>query len=257
MARNRKSRASDRELGMDRPITRRDFVQGVAVGSAGLLAAAWLPGCGQREPALPMAAQDRPGYYPPRLNGLRGSHPGSFESAHALRDGHALPKPVELDEQYDLIVVGAGISGLAAAHFYRTTRPNAKILLLDNHDDFGGHAKRNEFELGGRMALMNGGTFMIDSPRPYSAVADGVLKAIGIDAAALAPVIQKQDPDFYDDSSESGVFFDRETFGADHLAVGFRRRPWRECPGRHAAVARGAARRRARSRPVSTITCRA
>ena len=123
MARNRKGGASDRELGMDRPITRRDFVQGAAVGSAGLLAAAWLPGCGQREPSLPIAAQDRPGYYPPSLNGLRGSHPGSFESAHALRDGHALPKPVELDEQYDLIVVGAGISGLAAAHFYRTARP--------------------------------------------------------------------------------------------------------------------------------------
>jgi len=230
MARYRSSGASDRELGMDRAITRRDFVQGVAVGSAGLLAAAWLPGCGQREPALPLAAQDRPGYYPPRLTGLRGSHPGSFENAHALRDGHQMPKPVELDEQYDLIVVGAGISGLAAAHFYRAAQPNAKILLLDNHDDFGGHAKRNEFELGGRMALMNGGTFLIDSPRPYSAVADGVLKAIGIDVAALAPVIQKQDPDFYEfhESTGMGLFFDRETFGADHLAVGFRHRPWRD-----------------------------
>src|SRR6478672_10998155 len=194
MARNRRNGTADRELGMDRAITRRDFVQGVAVGSAGLLAAAWLPGCGQGEPALPAAAQDRAGYYPPRLTGMRGSHPGSFENAHALRDGKALLKPIELDEQYDLVVVGAGMSGLAAAHFYRAAMPTARVLLLDNHDDFGGHAKRNEFDLGGRTQLMNGGTFLIDSPRPYSAVADGVLKAVGIDAAALAAMFSKQDP---------------------------------------------------------------
>ena len=228
MTRRRSGNASDRELGMDRAITRRDFVQGVAVGSAGLLAAGWLPGCSQRGPALPLPAQDRAGYYPPRLTGLRGSHPGSFESAHALRDGKALPKPVELDEQYDLIVVGAGISGLAAAHFYRAQSPRARILLFDNHDDFGGHAKRNEFEIDGQLRLINGGTLLIDSPRPYSAVADGVLKAIGIDAPALAKVIEKQDPNFYDfqGSADNGLFFDRETFGADHLAPGFRHKPW-------------------------------
>jgi spermidine dehydrogenase len=230
MANDRSGDESDRALGMGVSITRRDFVQGAAIGSAGLLAAAWLPGCGQREPALPIAAQDRAGYYPPRLTGMRGSHPGSFESAHALRDGQAMPKPVDLDEQYDLVVVGAGISGLAAAHFYRESAPGARILLLDNHDDFGGHAKRNEFEIANHLHLINGGTLLIDSPRPYSAVADGVLKAIGIDAPALAKVIQAQDPDFYDfaNASRTGVFFDRETFGADHLAAGYRHRPWPE-----------------------------
>jgi spermidine dehydrogenase len=222
--------ASDRELGMDRAITRRDFVQGAAVGSAGLLAAAWLPGCGPAAPGMPPAAQDRPGYYPPSLTGLRGNHPGSFESAHALRDGTLKGEVADLDEDYDLVVVGAGISGLAAAHFFREAQPRSRILLLDNHDDFGGHAKRNEFELDGKLRLLNGGTLLIDSPRPYSAVADGLLKSIGIDVAALAKTIQAQDPDFYrfQDSTRLGLFFDRETFGADHLAVGFRHKPWRE-----------------------------
>jgi spermidine dehydrogenase len=229
MASNRYGDASDRELGMGRPITRRDFVQGAAVGSAGLLAAAWLPGCGQ-QPAVPVAAQDLPAYYPPTMTGMRGSHPGSFENAHALRDGRSPPKPVDLDEKYDLIVVGAGISGLSAAHFYRTAAPNARILLLDNHDDFGGHAKRNEFELNTQLRLMQGGTLLIDSPRPYSAVADGVLKAIGIDAPALAKVIAPQDPDFYNfmHGGRTGLFFDKETFGSDHLAIGYRHKPWPE-----------------------------
>ena len=80
--------------------------------------------------------------------------PGSFENAHALRDGRAMPKPLELDEQYDLVVVGAEYSGLAAAHFYRQAAPNARILLLDNHDDFGGHAERNEFEEDGKLLLI-------------------------------------------------------------------------------------------------------
>jgi spermidine dehydrogenase len=230
MTRTRNGRPSDRELGMDRAITRRDFVQGAAVGSAGLLAAAWLPGCVSNGPALPMAAQDRAGYYPPRLTGLRGSHPGSFENAHALLDGTLKSDPVDLGEELDLVVVGAGISGLAAAHFFRSAQPDARILLLDNHDDFGGHAKRNEFELDGQLRLLNGGTLLIDSPRPYSAAADGVLRAIGIDAPALARVIQAQDPDFYrfGGSAQRGMFFDRETFGADHLAVGYRHKPWSE-----------------------------
>src|SRR6478672_5153134 len=211
MARNRRNGTADRELGMDRAITRRDFVQGVAAGSVGLLATAWLPGCGQREPALPAAAQDRAGYYPPRLTGMRGSHPGSFENAHALRDGKALLKPIELDEQYDLVVVGAGMSGLAAAHFYRAAMPTARVLILDNHDDFGGHARRNEFDLGGRLHLMNGGTLEIDSPHPYAAVPAALLEELGVDVSGLSRRIENRK--FYETRGLlRGVFFDRETF---------------------------------------------
>ncbi len=51
---------------------------------------------------------------------------------------------------YDLVVVGGGASGLSAAYFYRKEHPDARILILDIHDDFGGHAKRNEPRAAGR-----------------------------------------------------------------------------------------------------------
>jgi spermidine dehydrogenase len=153
---------------------------------------------------------------------MRGSHPGSFEAAHALRDGVGVPPGTDTGESYDLVVVGAGISGLAAAQFFRArTSRGARILLLDNHDDFGGHAKRNEFQLGGRMELLNGGTLSIESPRPYSPVAGGLIRELGIDVEALAS--KAAHPQFYDQMGlREAVFFDRETFGTDKLVVGKR-----------------------------------
>ena len=74
---------NDHILGMDRPIERRDFLQGSLIGGAAL-AAGLRPASAGAENAAP---QDQPGYYPPRLTGLRGSHKGSFEAAHSLRDG--------------------------------------------------------------------------------------------------------------------------------------------------------------------------
>ena len=215
--------ARDRDLGMDRPITRRDFLNGVALGAAAAAAprlAAADPLRAALAPASAMAAQDAVGYYPPRLTGMRGSHPGSFESAHALRDGAAISDVTPTNEEYDLIVVGGGISGLAAAHFYRDAAgTGSRILILDNHDDFGGHAKRNEFDLGGRLHLMNGGTLEIDSPRPYGEVAAGLLQTLGIDVAQLARTTEH--PQFYERKGlTTAVFFDRETFGADQLVVG-------------------------------------
>ena len=119
-------------------------------------------------------------------------------------------------------MVGGGISGLAAAHFYRARRPDARILILDNHDDVGGHAKRNEFALAGRLALMNGGTYSIDSPRPYSAIADGLLRTLGVDPVGLTK--KCADEKFYATHGLArGIFFDRETFGADKLVMGAQR----------------------------------
>jgi spermidine dehydrogenase len=149
-----------KSLGMDRRIPRRDFLNGIAVAIGSVGAGPAPAQAGERWP------QDQPGYYPPVLKGLRGSHPGSFESAHNLRGGDFWKNQREIADtggRYNLVVVGAGISGLAAAHFYRSARPDAKILIWDNHDDFGGHAKRNEFHLGGKLHLLNGGTLEIDT----------------------------------------------------------------------------------------------
>ena len=207
---------NDRELGMKCNITRRDFLNGVAV-TAGAAMIPWqLFAAGDTDP------QNSPNYYPPALTGLRGSHPGSFDAAHALRDGtfwDAVGTPQDTGETYDLIIVGGGISGLSAAHFYRKAAgANAKVLILDNHDDFGGHAKRNEFRVGNAFRLGFGGTYSIESPAPYSKEARGLIEELGIDVASYP---KYHDANLYRSLGlRSTVFFDKETFGVDRLVVG-------------------------------------
>src|ERR1700722_260012 len=215
------SEREDRKLGMDRNITRRDFLNGVAVGTGGAVAGSMLPGFAWETFAASLSAQDQPGYYPPALTGLRGSHVGSFEAAHGVRDGNFPAKgaePKATKEDYDLVIVGGGISGLAAAYFWRAKSPGARILILDNHDDFGGHAKRNELRVDGRMLLANGGTWAIESPFAYSKVARGLMDELGIDPESLA---RKCYPRDVYRSLGNGLFFDKQTFGADRLVTNF------------------------------------
>jgi spermidine dehydrogenase len=205
---------NDRDLGMKRNITRRDFLNGVAV-TAGAAMMPWHLFGADND------LEKSPNYYPPALTGLRGSHPGSFDSAHALRDGtfwDAAGTPQDTGENYDLIIVGGGISGLSAAHFYRKAAgANARILILDNHDDFGGHAKRNEFRVGNAFRLGFGGTFSIESPAPYSKEARGLIEELGIEVASYP---KYHDANLYRSLGlHSKIFFDKETFGADRLVV--------------------------------------
>ena len=151
---------------------------------------------------------------------MRGSHPGSFEVAHSIRDGQRFSiDDLPIDETADLIVVGAGISGLAAAWFFRRERPDASILILDNHDDFGGHAKRNEFTVDGRFLLGYGGSESLQSPEAlYPPAAKNLLLALGIDYHRFTEFF---DADLYSSLGLSrGVFFSREAFGEDRLVTG-------------------------------------
>ncbi|MVV46850.1 NAD(P)/FAD-dependent oxidoreductase [Pseudomonas sp. PB120] len=191
-------------------ITRRDFLNGVAVTLA----------AGMTPLQILQAAPDGR-YYPPALNGLRGNHVGSFEIAHQLGgekkvfDTDKLP----ITEDYDLVVVGGGLSGLSAAWFYREKHPKARILILENHDDFGGHAKRNEFSAGGRMIIGYGGSESLQSPNHlYSKEVNGLLKKLGVDIQRFETAFHRQ---FYPDRGLSrGVFFDKENFGEDKLVSG-------------------------------------
>ncbi len=205
--------SKDRLLGMDRPIDRRDFLNGTSVAiGASLLAA-----CAGKTPVMPEMTT-APAPYPPARTGMRGSHPGSFEGAHAAVEGENW-RATNTGEEYDLIIVGAGISGLSAAHIYlRDVDANARILILDNHDDFGGHAKRNEFKVDGKKLIAYGGTMYVTAPHTYPEVSKQVIRELGID--------QFSDRDYRDNSAfstpprQSATFFDKETFGKDHLAIG-------------------------------------
>ena len=211
----------NRQLGMDRDITRRDFLNGTSIAIGGSLLATPLS---QALAALDSStsAQMMPGYYPPARDGLRGSHPGSFEVAHQVRDGIHFDDPsssTDTGEEYDLVVVGGGISGLAAAHFFRKERgPDARILIIENHDDFGGHAKRNEFEYKGRTLVDLGGAEYIEAPWRFPASAKTLLNDVGIDVSFARKVF---DHDLYPSQGmQCGVFFDKKTFGKDKMVAG-------------------------------------
>lgn len=205
-------RKTDCELGMMRQITRRDFIQGSSLAALGLM----LP-VGNAPSSNNSTVQASDVGYPPTRTGLRGSHPGSFDIAHALaRRGVRFEKPVDLDEEYDLVVVGAGISGLTAAYEYRKKfGPESRILILDNHDDFGGQARRNEFHQGGDMRLSWGGTMNLE----YLSFSDKVLEFL----ADLGFNVQRlnKELDFHYGGDGPAIWFDADTFGSDVLVPGF------------------------------------
>ena len=216
----------DRKIGMGSSITRRDFLNGfgIAVGGSVLLPdTKWFERFGL--PQSPLSPDKSSAYYPPALTGMRGTTDAVMEVGHALRDGNTWNAPSPDAESYDLIVVGGGISGLSAAYFFRQVAgPKAKILILENHDDFGGHARRNEFQTSQRMILGYGGTQSIAGPKIYSKQAKQLFTELGIDVQRFYK--------YYDRNFEKshglahGTFFDKKTFGEDRLVAGTGEPTW-------------------------------
>jgi spermidine dehydrogenase len=191
-------------------ITRRDFIDGVALAIGAGLAPRTILGA------------DPPAAYPPALTGLRGQHDGSFEVAHRMSfEGRRYGvDDLAVEEEYDCIVVGAGISGLVAAHFYRARfGREARILVLDNHDDFGGHARRNEFRVGGRLLIGYGGSESLQSPQvSFSAGVKALMHELGVEVERFRTLFDQR---LYPGLGLSrGSFFDRERFGTDRLVTG-------------------------------------
>jgi len=202
-------------------ITRRDLLNGMAISAVGAMLPAYAG-----EPKVRLDSSMRLGgpstYYPPTLTGMRGSHAGSFEVAHALAWEGQKPDAYEsLDEHYDLVVVGAGMSGLAAAWYYlKKAGPEARVLVLDNHDDFGGHAKRNEFHHKDRMILSLGGAQNLDNPSNYGDIAGSLLIDLGIDEAAIAKMAANTPDDYVLGGKLGGDVGLTVPDGDEHLTIG-------------------------------------
>jgi spermidine dehydrogenase len=192
-------------------ITRRDFINGsLMVGAASMLPFG----------ATSQAVLDTldPLYYPPALTGLRGNHAGSYTTAH----GRALAKKsywgptTKLKEEYDLIVVGGGISGLSAAFFYQQEHgKDKKVLVLDNHNDFGGQCARNEHTVGDDTRLIFGGSQTVVSPHARSETVLRLLKDLGVDLDRFKTAY---DIDFFKRNNLRAVtYFNKRKFGEDKV----------------------------------------
>ncbi|MGW5681307.1 NAD(P)-binding protein [Nonomuraea sp. NPDC003754] len=212
-----------RELGMGRPISRRDFFDGVAM-AVGAAALGSLAGCGAAATHGAIGTDrlevPREARFPPGLSGLRGDTPAAMSVPHALRDGRfwqyaGAPRPT--GESYDLVVVGGGISGVSAAFEWLNNDPDASILILDNHDEIGGHARRNEFAPRGRAGSLigYGGSQSIEAPSAWTAEGRILLAQLGVELRALASSFDRK---LYRDlGMTGGVMCDRESFATERL----------------------------------------
>ena len=170
---------NDDRLGMTEPISRRDFVNGALVAGAGLL----LNGRAAAMTTTPADAWNGYG----GVGDYRASNGNTYDvmtAAHAMRDG-AFERTAATDtgEMYDLVSVGGGLSGLAAAVFFQKNK-GGRCLVIDNHPIFGGEAKRNEFLVDGQRLVAHQGSaiFLVPQKGGYT---DRFYEMIGMDRSTF------------------------------------------------------------------------
>jgi spermidine dehydrogenase len=192
-------------------IARRDFINGTLM----VAGASMLP---FKNTSQAVMAALKPEYYPPALTGLRGSHPGSEKNAHnrAWTRQTDWGPTTDLKEEYDLVVVGGGLSGLSAAYFYQQEHGrDKKVLILDNHDDFGGHAKRNEHTIDGIPRISYGGSQSLVEPNHAHEIVGNLLEDIGVDLDRFKTAY---DTDFFKRHNLGAVtYFNKRIFGEDKV----------------------------------------
>jgi spermidine dehydrogenase len=209
-----------RSLGLDAPITRRDFVGATLIGSGAILLGAAAPA---RAQGLTSEWNGYPGIGDyARSNGNIAS---VVNAAHGVRDGiyeAKLASAAAVDEPYDLVIVGGGFAGIIAAYEFHKARPNGRCLVLDNHPVFGGEAKQNQMLVDGVMLTGPQGSNGAVVPRPDNSYAHvvGLWEEIGLPysfdyinptgaAASLKFARDSYDPMYWcEDATSLGYFFD-------------------------------------------------
>jgi spermidine dehydrogenase len=167
---------SEKALGLDQNITRRDFLNSTLLASGGALLSSVTPTqlMARNSAKSSPSADDWTGY-----GGVgdyansNGNTTAVFEAGHRIRDGEFETAPanfIDTGETYDCAIVGGGISGLAAALiFHRKAGEGKTSLVLDNHPVFGGEAKRNEFLVDGHRLIAHQGSalFQVNYPQSF------------------------------------------------------------------------------------------
>ena len=177
-----RSPSEDWALGMDQQISRRDFLNATLLASGGLL-------MGSASPLQLLSEDDWTGYG--GVGDYSRSNGNTYEivqAGHRIRDGEFETIPaaaIDTREVFDCVIVGGGISGLAAALFFlRQAGKNRNCLLLDNHPIFGGEAKGNEFLVDGHRLLAHQGSAVYFVQYPHSFIAR-FYDSIGLKAPKL------------------------------------------------------------------------
>jgi spermidine dehydrogenase len=183
MANPKRSQSSENFLGMNTEITRRDFLGSTLLASGALL----LDGVSPAE--LLASSDDWTGYGGVgEYSRCNGNTLEVLQAGHKMRDGAYDPLPeetIDTGEIYDCVIVGGGISGLAAALFFqRQAGSQVSVLILENHPIFGGEAKQNEFSVDGKRLIAHQGSAIYLVPYPHSFIAR-FYDSIGLHAPKL------------------------------------------------------------------------